>query len=157
MKHAKKLARNGHKRKPQKAPCSIRPLGQSSAARNKSSLRASQPVPHWSSGGQSGQGWGVGDDLCVLLWLLLVQAAVYAPPQLSLSGRIPPDLQYSGTGREAQAALGSCLVCLCLKQAWLDALSSDVVQRRENKRHSCRVRGSAREQSCHTVLYVISR
>lgn len=82
----------------------------------------------------------MGEDLSVLLWLLLVQAAVHAPPQLSRGGRSPPVLQYSGTGREARAALGSCL---CLKPARLDALSSDAVRRRENKRHSCRVRGSA--------------
>lgn len=85
----------------------------------------------------------MGEDLSVLLWLLLVRAAVHAPPQLSLGGRSPPVLQYSGTGRDAWAALGSSLICLCLKLARLDAFSSDTVQRRENKRHSCRVRGSA--------------
>lgn len=47
-----------------------------------------------------------------------------------------------GTGREAWAALGSCLIFLCLKLAWLDAHRSNAVQRRENQRHSCRVRGS---------------
>lgn len=85
----------------------------------------------------------MGEDLSVLLWLLLVQAAMGTPPHLSLGGRSPPVLQSSGTGREAQAALGSCRICLCLKLARLDALRSDALRRRENKRHSCHVRGSA--------------
>lgn len=78
---------------------------------------------------------------------------MHAPPQLSLGGRSSPVLQYSGTGRDAWAALGSCLICLCLKLARLDALSFGVVQRRDNKRHSCRMRGSAGSRAvtqCHT-------
>jgi len=53
---------------------------------------------------------------------------------------------------EARAALGSCLIFLCLKLAWLDALSSDAVRRRENKRHSCRVRGAQGAELSHSAV-----
>lgn len=126
-------AGHGHRTKPKKAPCNIRPLSLSSVAGAKSSSELL--------------------SLCLLVLRRRVGARTASgrrsrcmaacPSQLSLGGRSPPVLWSSGTGREARAALGSCLVFLCLKLAWLDALSSDAVQRRENKRHSCHERGSA--------------
>lgn len=126
-------AGHGHRRKPKKAPCSIRPLGLSSVVRDKSSSELLSLYPLVLTKRVRARMGSGRRSYCTAL------VAV----QLSLGGRSPLVLQYSGTSREAQAALGSCLICLCLKPAQLDALSSDAVRRRENKRHSCRVRGSA--------------
>lgn len=64
----------------------------------------------------------------------------------------PAALQHSSTGREALAALGSCLISLCLELSRLDALSSDMVWRRENKRHSCCVRGAQGAELSHGAV-----
>lgn len=90
--------------------------------------------------------------LCVLPWWLLVQEVMGAHSQSSLSGSSSPMFQHSSTGREALAALGSCLISLCLEPSRLDALSSDMVWRRENKRHSCRVRGAQGAELSHGAV-----
>lgn len=61
--------------------------------------------------------------------------------------------QHSSTGREALAALGSCLISLCLEPSRLDALSSDMVWSRENKRHSCCVRGLQGAELSHSTVH----
>lgn len=94
----------------------------------------------------------MGEDLCVLPWWLLVQEVMDAHSQPSLSGSSPAVFLHSSTGREALAALGSCLISLCLEPSRLDALSSDMVWRRENKRHSCRVRGAQGAELSHGAV-----
>lgn len=92
------------------------------------------------------------EDLCVLPWWLLVQEVMDAHSQPSPSVRSPVVFQHSSIGREALAALGSCLISLCLEPSRLDALSSDMVWRRENKRHSCCVRGAQGAELSHSAV-----
>lgn len=93
----------------------------------------------------------MGEDLRVPPWWLLVQEVMGAHCQPSPSGRSPAAFQHSSTGREALAAWGSCLISLCLEPSQLDALSSDTVWSRENKRHSCCVRGAQGAELSHSA------
>lgn len=90
----------------------------------------------------------MGEDLRMLPWWLLVQEVMDARSQPSLSGRNPAVFQHSSTGREALA-----LISLCLELSRLDALSASMVWRRENKRHSCCVRGAQGAGLSHGAVH----